>query len=69
MNVPKPPAEDPRVKALREMELRRSEIDRTKSIQDQLAVETRMRGGGGLRGLFGMMGGARGFIRSLLGSG
>lgn len=68
MQAPKLPKEDPKVKALREQELARSEADRVESIQEQLKTETRMRNPlFGMRSLLGALGfGGR---RSLLGSG
>jgi len=65
---PDPPQEDPEIVALRKQEQARAEADKTRATQEQLTLETRMRGRlGGIRSLLGPLGGAR--IRSLLGAG
>jgi hypothetical protein len=68
--IPKPPQEDPKVKELRDAEQQRAEDERIKSIQEQLATETRLRRGSsfGLRSLLGnLVGGNK--IKSFLGAG
>jgi hypothetical protein len=69
LSSPKLPQEDPKVKALRDQEEARAELDRTRATQDQLSLETRLRNRSfGLRSLFGSLtGGNR--VKSLLGAG
>ena len=68
-SAPAAPTEDPQVAALRNSEQQRAEADRTRSTQEQLQLETRLRNRRfGLRSLLGpLAGGNR--LRSLLGSG
>lgn len=48
---PKPPQEDPTVKALREREQQRAEDDRIRATQDQLKLETQQNAGLGVSSL------------------
>lgn len=68
--APKPPQEDPNVKAQRDAEQQRAEREKIRSIQDQMGTETRQRGGNrGVMSLLGGLGTAQSRVRSLLGTG
>lgn len=68
--APKPPAEDPNVKMLRDQEQQRAEREKITSIQKQMDTETRQtRGGRGVFSLLGDLSPGASRIRSLLGSG
>jgi len=69
LKIPEGPQEDPQTKALREQERRRAEEDKTRAAQEQLSLESRIRGRQfGFRSLLGgLTGGPR--LNSLLGAG
>lgn len=62
-----PPAEDPKVKAMRELEQRRAEDDRLRETQLSLAQETARRKGYGLQSFLGPLGLAN--LSTTIGSG
>jgi hypothetical protein len=63
------PAEDPEIVRLRQEEARRAEEDRIRAIQEQLRLETLLRGPSrGVRSLVGAFD-SSGFLKSVLGSG